>query len=118
MRPLRWLPAVVVMIVIFGFSSIPASEMPAFGFWDLLVKKGAHVIGYAFLASALWYGLGFQKQRWWLAVIIAVAYALTDEFHQSFVPGRHPSLVDALVIDGTGAVLGLLLSRLALTIKK
>ncbi len=118
MRFLRWLPALAVMIVIFGFSSIPAKEMPSFGLWDLIVKKGAHMIGYALLASALWYGLGFQRQLWWLAVIIAVGYALTDEFHQSFIPGRHPSLVDALVIDGAGALLGLILSRFVLMTKK
>jgi len=106
---LPWLPAALVMITIFGFSSIPASELPNFGPHDLVVKKGGHVIGYGLLALANWYGLRFDKRRWWLALLFTVAYAATDEFHQSFVQGRHPSWVDALVIDGGAAscVLGL-----------
>lgn len=107
-RFLRWFPAIAVMAVIFGFSSIPSQEMPNFGLWDLVVKKGAHMLGYGLLALAYWYGLHFDKNRWWLVLLIAVLYALSDEYHQSFVPGRHPSWVDALVIDGSGAALMLL----------
>jgi hypothetical protein len=103
----RWLPAIIVMAVIFGFSSIPSKEMPMFGVLDLIVKKGAHMLGYGLLALAFWYALRFDRRRWWLALLLAVLYALSDEFHQSFVPGRHPSLVDALLIDGSGAGLAL-----------
>jgi VanZ family protein len=102
---LRWLPAITGMVVIFGFSSIPSREMPNFGLWDLIVKKGAHMLGYGLLALAYWYGLRFNKRSWWLALLLAVLYAITDELHQSFVPGRHPSWVDALIIDGGGAAL-------------
>ena len=102
---LHWLPAIAVMAVIFGFSSIPSREIPNFGLWDLIVKKGAHMLGYGLLALAYWYGLRFNKRSWWLALLLAVLYAITDEFHQSFVPGRHPSWVDALIIDGSGATL-------------
>ena len=37
----------------------------------------------------------------WLAAMLAVAYAASDEFHQSFVPNRHPSPLDIL-IDSIG----------------
>lgn len=104
---LRWFPTIAVMAVIFGFSSIPSQEMPSFGPWDLVVKKGAHMLGYGLLALAYWYGLCFDKRRWWLALLLAVLYAITDEFHQYFVPGRHPSWVDALVFDGGGAAIAL-----------
>ena len=105
-RP-RWFPAVLMMAVIFTFSSIPASEMPKFGLWDLLVKKGGHVLGYGLLALAYWYWLGWNKKRWWIAFLLAVLYAISDEFHQSFVLGRLASWVDALAIDGSGAVIAL-----------
>jgi VanZ family protein len=39
--------------------------------------------------------------------LIAFAYSLTDEYHQSFVPGRHPSLTDC-GIDSIGAAMGIL----------
>jgi VanZ family protein len=118
MKIWRWLPAIIVMTVIFGFSSITARDMPNFGLWDLIVKKGAHVLGYGLLALALWYSQGFDRRRWWLVLLLAVLYALSDEFHQSFVPGRHPSWVDALVIDGSGAGLGLLAGWMVMTKKK
>jgi VanZ family protein len=102
---LRWFPAVAMMAVIFGFSSIPSLEMPSFGILDLVVKKGGHMLGYGLLALAYWYGFRFEKRFWWLALLLALFYACTDEFHQSFVPGRHPSWVDALVIDGGGAAI-------------
>jgi len=104
---LPWLPAILMMAVIFGFSSIPSAEMPNYGFLDLVVQKGGHVLGYGLLALAYWVGLGFDKHVWWLALLFAVIYAVLDEFHQSFVPGRHTSWVDALVIDGGGAATAL-----------
>jgi VanZ family protein len=107
---LRWLPALLMMATIFGFSSIPSSEMPNFGAPDLFVKKGGHMLGYGLLALAYWFGLRFEKRSWWLALLLAVLYALSDEYHQSFVLGRHPSWVDALLIDGSGASIALALA--------
>ena len=41
-----------------------------------------------------------------MALLITIGYALTDEFHQSFTPGREPHLRD-IVIDGIGAAVAL-----------
>jgi len=115
---LRWLPAVLIMAAIFGFSSTPSTKLPNFGLLDFLVKKGAHMLGYGLLALAYWYGLRFEKRRWWLALLFAILYASTDEFHQSFVPGRHPSWVDVLGFDGGGAAIALSLGYVWLARKK
>jgi VanZ family protein len=104
---LPWLPALLMMLIIFGFSCIPSSDMPNFGSSDLIVKKGGHMYGYGLLALAYWSGLHFEKRCWWLAILLAIIYAVSDEFHQSFVPGRHPSWVDVLGFDGVGAALAL-----------
>jgi VanZ family protein len=109
---LRWVPALLVMAVIFALSATPGPDLPNFGFWDTLVKKGGHFIGYAILASAYLYGLSNQKggprvRPYILAFTLAILYAVSDEYHQSFVPGRHPSWVDAFLIDGSGAALAL-----------
>ena len=105
---LRWLPAVSIMVAIFGFSSLPSPEVPSFGLWDPVVEKGAHIMGYGLLALAFWYALRFDKRRKWLVLLLAVLYAITDEFHQSFVSGRHSSWVDVFIFDGSGASLMLL----------
>ena len=116
--PLRWLPAVLIMAVIFGFSSTPSTKLPSFGLLDFVVKKGGHMLGYGLLGLAYWYGLRFQKRRWWLALLFAILYAISDEFHQSFVPGRHPSWVDVLGFDGGGALIALSLGNVWLVRKK
>ena len=72
-------------------------------------------MGYALLALAYWRALEFKDRRQWLAWILAVLYAATDEYHQSFVPGRHPAVFDVMVYDNLGAALSL---WLASTLKK
>ncbi len=106
----RWLPAIVLMTAIFLFSSTPSSGLPDYGFWDRLVKKGGHVIGYALLALSYWYWLRFDPKKGWLAWLLAVLFAATDEFHQSFTPGRHPSPLDVVIYDNLGALLAVLIT--------
>ena len=103
----RWIPAIVMMAIIFVASSTPSSELPNYGFWDMLVKKGGHMMGYGLLSIAWWYGFSFDSKKGWLAWLLAFIYAISDEFHQSFTPGRNPSAVDVLFFDGGGALVGL-----------
>lgn len=103
----RWVPALVLMLVIFGFSSQAGDDLPDFAGWDYFVKKGAHAIGYGLLALSYLRALG--GRRYFLSWLLAVLYSATDEFHQSFVPGRRASLVDVLVFDNLGAMLALFL---------
>lgn len=49
------------------------------------------------------------KKRIIIALIVCVLYAITDEFHQLFVPGRGAQVRD-VIIDGVGAVVGILMS--------
>ncbi len=107
---LRWGPAVVWMAVLFAASATPSYDIPTFGTVDYFVKKGGHMLGYAVLALLFRRALGWQKRLPAIPWLLAVTYALLDEFHQSLVPGRHPSLVDVFLFDGGGAALGLLLS--------
>ncbi len=107
---LRWGPAVLWMAAIFAASATPSMDLPTFGTWDTIVKKGGHFLAYALLAILFRRALGWQERPPAAAWLLAVLYALVDEFHQSFVPGRHPSLVDALGFDAGGAAAALFLS--------
>jgi VanZ family protein len=98
------------MGAIFWFSAQPSQNLPNFNWADRLVKKSGHATGYALLAMTYWRGLEWRKERWWLAWLLAILYALTDEYHQSFTPGRFPSLVDVFVFDTLGALFGLWLA--------
>lgn len=95
------------MIVIFLFSAQPSDALPDFDWADRAVKKGGHMVGYALLAASLWRGFRFAPERRWLAWLLAVLYAVSDELHQSLVPGRFPSAWDVLVFDNLGALISL-----------
>ncbi len=109
---LRWLPVAILAATIFFVSSLPSRELPTLGSWDALAKKGAHGLGYGLLAAAVWRGLGWDRKLWWLALVVAAAYACTDELHQRFTPGRHSSVVD-VGIDSFGAAVAVALCALA-----
>ncbi len=57
------------------------------------------------------------KRRYLLAVILCIFYALTDELHQYFVPGRSCELLDVL-LDSTSSLLGALAYKFIISIKK
>jgi VanZ family protein len=103
----RWLPALMLMLVIFALSSRTSAELPNFGGWDYFFKKTAHAIGYGALAVSYLHALPPRNYK--LAWLLAVLYSATDEFHQSFVPGRRASVIDVLVFDNLGALIALFL---------
>ena len=99
----RWLPAIVWMTAIFGFSSIPGSDLPP-GRYSTL----AHFLTYAILGALLALAFGVGRPRGTavaLAVIVAAVYAATDEYHQSFVPLRTPDVAD-WGVDTLGSFVG------------
>ena len=97
----RWLPVLVWAGVIFALSSVP-SLGTGLGTWDYVLRKGAHMTEYAILAVLLVRATG------WLAwaFALAVAYAGSDEIHQTFVRGRHGAPLD-VAIDAVGVLAGL-----------
>jgi VanZ family protein len=104
---LRWFPVLLIMLIIFLFSAKPSSELPNFDVADRIVKKAGHMVGYALLALSCWRALGFLPGRNWVAWCLAILYAVTDELHQSFVPGRSPSIWDVMLFDNLGALISL-----------
>ena len=45
-----------------------------------------------------------------ISLIIGVIYAISDEFHQSFIPDRSSSFFD-VIIDTSGVIFGILIAR-------
>jgi len=104
--PLRlWGPVLVWAAVIFAFSSVPDLGT-GLGTWDLVLRKLAHVAEFAVLGALLVWALGSARA----AVLLGIAYAVSDELHQVFVPGRLGSPVD-VAIDAVGVGLGVALWR-------
>jgi len=100
-----WLPVVLWAALIFGFSSISGLGT-GLGTWDLVLRKIAHTAEFAVLGALL-----LRALRSELAAFAAgVAYAISDEVHQHFVPGRRGAPLDVL-IDTVGVGLGVLVWR-------
>ena len=103
------------MLVIFAFSAHPTVQTSAVDWQDFFVKKLAHIIEYFILGLLIFFSLKntftFARSRLlFLTVILTVLYALTDEWHQTFVPGREGRLRDVF-FDSTGALLAVLARR-------
>jgi VanZ family protein len=102
------------MGLIFFLSAQP--DLPhAPGPWlDMLIKKLGHalafgILSWLYLRALGGNGLGSDRLRV-LSLILTLLYAVSDEIHQAFVPGRHSSIADVLV-DGVGATLAMGLER-------
>lgn len=108
----RWLPLLAWMAIIFYFSHQPSEALPSLGVWDLLLKKGAHFVAYAIFAGLAFRVTGRWQRPFLWAFLLTAVYAAGDEFHQSFVPGRNPSIIDVFIdVAGGIAMLGLLALR-------
>jgi len=109
---LRWAAVIAWMGLIFFLSSRP--DLPNFApGLPGLEEIGGHLTAFGVLAALLWWALRGSAVRYpatW-ALVLAVSYGATDEFHQSFVPGRDMSLSD-LMVDLIGASAALLIVTL------
>ncbi|RUA17672.1 MAG: hypothetical protein DSY55_01770 [Clostridia bacterium] len=95
------------MAIIFWFSSQSSLFSLSEGLLDAVFKKSAHALAYAVLWTLWWLATG---RRPWLALALTIGYAISDEWHQAFVPGRHGRLFD-VGVDTIGALLALGLAR-------
>ncbi len=134
---ITWLPAIGVMAVIYRLSSQSSfggpgwvsrlaaevirneallSELaPLLTLLDRYGSWGAHFGFYALLALAFWWAI---RRQWpaiadptWVVFGLALLYGLSDELHQSFVPGRAADWRD-VATDAAGAAAALLLIRI------
>ncbi len=79
---------------------------------NVLIRKAAHVTEYGILAICVSYYIWVRGHRGKLflffTMLISVGYAVSDEVHQLFVPGRSGRITDVF-IDSIGCILGTLL---------
>ena len=90
---------------------IPAITPSMLDGFNAVARKMAHLTEYAILAVLLYRALhqGYQRkmiQAFRNSAVIAVIFAAFDEFHQSFVASRTPSVTDVM-IDAAGAGIGI-----------
>ena len=105
---LRFVPPVALMALIYVLSAQPDLST-GLGFWDLVLRKLAHAGVFAALTLLWLRALRPLTARALLAAVtISILYAITDEYHQTLVSGRHGSPVD-VGIDAIGIGVAVLL---------
>lgn len=107
MIALRWAPAIVYAVGIYVASA--QTSLPQFA--SLLWDKAQHAFLYAGFALTLGFaltkpGASITMSRGFTAVALGALYAASDEWHQSFVPGRSADPADWLA-DVIGLVVGI-----------
>lgn len=136
-----WLLAILWMALIFYLSHQPAVQssdlstgltetimniinkiLPntAVGFeaFHHFIRKNAHFFAYLVLGLLIANAMrGYKGKRIALAVFVCVLYAVSDELHQLFVPGRAGQVMDVL-IDSAGSVVGVLFYQATYLLKK
>jgi len=107
-----WLPPLVWMGLIYFLSSFHKLQASPVSWQDFVIRKTAHFLEFAILFVLYNRGLAKSiqlpiKKRLFLALALAIGYAMTDEFHQTMVLGRTGKPFDILV-DSLGALAGFL----------
>jgi len=101
-----WVPLIVWMGFIFWFSSIPDLESGLKQ--DFILRKIAHILEFVILTFLFLRALRQEKISFFkmliFSIIFSFFYALSDEYHQTFVGGREGTLRDA-GIDSIGILL-------------
>jgi len=102
-----WLPVAAYMAFIFFLSSqssLPGSSLTPDWVQHGIAYAGLAVVTLRAVSAGRWSAIGPTALA--LAWLIATLYGVSDEYHQSFVPGRTPDLRD-VIADGAGAALAL-----------
>ena len=106
-----WLPVFLWAAVIFTLSTISNPRASQFFVWDFIAKKVAHVTEYAILFILI---LRATHKNFVLAFTLTVLYSISDEFHQSFIPGRTPAIYDVGLDSSGAAIAGYVIWKLKL----
>lgn len=144
LKSLPWIVVVLWMALIFFFSQQPAHISNSLSTtiteqlvetvqkiapieevyvekFNHIVRKNAHFFIYFFLGIIVFWVFNKTKIKGfhsiWIAFVFCSIYAVSDEFHQLFVPGRGAQLKDVL-IDCAGAACGISLAVMIRSIAK
>lgn len=106
------------VIMIFNYMGIELNDY--FGeLASLVVRKGAHFTEYLilFFFSYNLSKIYFEKRNKLYSIMFVFLYAISDEFHQYFIPGREMKFLDVM-IDTCGGIFGSILINIKNSLKK
>ena len=116
---ISWIITFLIAIIIFYISSLTFQPLSGSGGGIGLKALLYHIIAFFLLAFFLSVSLvkGKNLKYIFIAIIAAVLYGISDEIHQSFVPGRVPSFFD-LFLNTSGIILAITIYIFILALRK
>lgn len=102
-----WLPVIFWLVVVFAFSSRPTPAVSEIDWRDFIFKKTVHFFEFGILFTLFFRALKNTTkivQAAFLAFVLTVLYAASDEYHQTLVSGRTGTVRDVF-IDSAGALI-------------
>ncbi|MGM7702978.1 VanZ family protein [Pseudalkalibacillus sp. Hm43] len=106
--PLEWVNTFSFVNFDYAGEEVSIEALGEARFLEFFIRKGAHLTVYFILGVLLFraqYRTKTLNYSLWLAIILGVLYAASDEIHQGFTPNRSPHVEDVL-IDTVGIILG------------
>ena len=112
-----WFPPLLLCAVIFAFSATPNMVIST-GTNDFILRKLVHMFEFGLLAVLFYRAISrgtrftlrtiFLTRTFWLAFLLTLLYAASDEYHQTFVATRVGNPTD-FFIDSVGMIIGIVL---------
>ncbi len=113
-----WIAVCAWAALIFFLSAQPDLRTGAPGDWDYVLRKLAHITVFGILCILIQRATQLEgvaeRRSWYAAFALTILYAISDEFHQSFVAGRSAAATDVLY-DTLGAAIAYAVRQRSLT---
>ena len=97
----RWLPAIVISVLIFIASSLTGAQVQQTGVTKDIYQINGHFIFYLLLCLSYYKGM----KNVWFAMALSFIFGVAMEFYQLSVPGRSFQIKD-IITNGLGIILG------------
>lgn len=95
----KWVPALIVMLLIFILSSTPGKTLNYYG----LGAESLHISGHSIMFFLLCFAFYKAQKDITISILLTTIYGVLDEFHQMFTPNRSSSFFD-IATDFVGAL--------------
>jgi VanZ family protein len=108
-RPLRLLVLLAWMALIAYWSNqpnLPIDQPSVANAMHNFQHRFAHVLAYGLMGLLAWWSFEGRPRAWLIAIALTSVFGMTDEFHQSFIPGRRAA-VDDWLLDTLSAALAI-----------
>ena len=101
-----WLPVFLYAGLIFYLSSLRHVKLPPIKYFDKFGHANLYAMFGVLVSRAFWYSVTHRRKILLFLTFVGVTlYGMSDEWHQSFVPGRSVDAWD-VVADAVGGVMG------------